>query len=145
MTIIASDWLLLAVVLCVFAWFAGKRIAAASLPVAVALAALAIYIPTGSPRFTHPPAGKYTVLGARIDVDVAIYALLDDGKGEPRYYRLPYSTSQANALQAAQDGAQEGQGVQATVDGEGGVAYDGEPPVSGEPPKVPEAPAISIP
>ncbi|TGQ11243.1 hypothetical protein EN858_15085 [Mesorhizobium sp. M4B.F.Ca.ET.215.01.1.1] len=142
----ASVWLGLSLLLCFYSWLAGKRLAALFLPLSVLIAAFALWVPTGSPRFTPPPAGKYTVLGAHIDVDVAIYALLDDGKGEPRYYRLPYSTSQANALQAAQDGAEGGQGVQATVDGEGGVAYDGEPPpTADEAPKVPEAPALSIP
>jgi hypothetical protein len=145
MTLLASTWLLLAVVMCGFAWMAGKRLVALSLPLAVALAALAIYIPTGSPRFTAPPSGNYTVVGAKIVVDVAIYALLDNGNGEPSYYRLPYTTSQANALQSAMDGTQDGHGVQAIVGQDGGVAYNGPPPVTGEPPKVPETPQVSIP
>jgi len=77
---------------------------------------------------------------------VAIYALLDDGKSEPRYYRLSYSTSQANALQQAMDSAQDGQGAQAIVGQDGGVSYDGPPPdAKGLPPKQAEQPAISIP
>ena len=144
MTLLASIWLGLALLLCIFAWFAGRWLALA-LPLAVALAAIAIYFPTGSPRFTTPPPGKYTVLGAKIEVNVAIWALLDDGNGEPRYYRLPYSTSAANDLQQALDGAQNGQGVKAVIDGEGGQSYDGDPPVTGEETKVPEAPAISLP
>jgi hypothetical protein len=124
---------------------AGKRLAALSLPVAVVITAFAIWVPTGTPRFTAPPAGHYTVLGARIDVDVAIYALLDDGKGEPRYFKLPYSTSQANALQQAMDGSPDGQSVQAIVGQDGGVSYDGSSPVTGLPPKQAEQPAVSIP
>ena len=145
MTILASVWLLLSVVMCGFAWVAGKRLAALSLPLAVALAAFAIYVPLGMPVPHSPMPGKYTVLGARIDVDVAIYALLDDGKGEPRYYKLPFSNSAANSLQSALDGSQDGQGVQAIVGQDGGVAYDGDAPVTGEPPKAPERPAVSIP
>jgi hypothetical protein len=78
--------------------------------------------------------------------NIGIWLLLDDGKGEPRYYRLPYSNEVANQLQAAQDGAQgTGQGPHVHIDGEGGETYDGQPPVTGEPPKTPEVPAISIP
>lgn len=146
MTVLASTWLMLAIVLCAFAWMAGRRLAAFSLPLAVALAAAAIYIPTGSPRLTVPPQGKYTVLGADIQVNVAILALLKSEDGSVRFYRLPYSTSQANALQQALDGAENGQGVAAEIDGEGGAAFDGEPPTSAaEPPKVPETPALSLP
>lgn len=145
MMMIASDWLGLAVLLCVFAWFAGRWLALA-LPLAVVLASMAVYIPTGSPRFTEPPPGKYTVLGAKIEVDVAIWALLDDGKGIPRYFRLPYSAGAAGELQEALDGAENGTGVQARVNGEGGVQYDGAPPSVHEPePKQAEQPAIAIP
>jgi hypothetical protein len=145
MTILASTWLLLAVVMCGFAFMAGKRLVALSLPLAVVLAALAIYVPLGMPFPHSPKPGKYTVVGAKIIVDVAIYALLDNGTDEPTYYRLPYTNSQANSLQSALDGAQDGQGVQAIVGQDGGVSYDGPPPVTGEPPKVPERPAVSIP
>ncbi|RTL72365.1 MAG: hypothetical protein EKK41_05075 [Hyphomicrobiales bacterium] len=145
MTLLASTWLLMAVVMCGFAWVAGKRLAALSLPLAVALAAFAIYVPTGTPRFTRPPAGKYAVLGSRIDVNIAIYVLLDNVNGAPVYYRLPYTNSQANALQAAKDGSPDGQGITANIDGEGGAQFDGPPPVQGDPPKTPETPTVSIP
>lgn len=144
MTLLASTWLALSLVLCMFAWFAGRWLALA-LPFAAVITAFALMVITGTPRFMPPPPGKYTVLGARIDVDVAIYALLDDGNGAPTFYKLPYSTSAANSLQSALDGAENGQGVQANVDGEGGASFEGPPPVTGEPPKVPEAPAVSIP
>ena len=141
MTMLATDWLALAVLLCLFAWFAGRWLALA-LPVAVALAALAIYIPTGSPRFTTPPPGEYSVLGADIQVDRYIDALLKPASGDAILYRLPYSTQQANQLQGAMDG--EG-GVKAKVDGEGGASFDGEAPVTGEPPKAAEQPAVTLP
>jgi hypothetical protein len=145
MIVLASVWLLLAVVMSGFAWMAGKRLAAFSLPLAVVLAAVAIYIPTGTPRLTQPPAGKYTVLGAKIVVDVGIWVLLDDSQSEPRYFRLPYSNQQANELQGAQDAGQGQPGsVKMNVGQDGGVAYDGPAPVTGEPPKAPEQPAISL-
>src|SRR5256885_2328777 len=106
MVTLASTWLLLALTMSAFAWLAGKRWVALSLPLAVALAALAIYVPLGMPIPHSPKPGKYTVLGAKIVPDVGIWVLLDDGVGEPRYYRLPYSNSQANELQGAQDAGQ---------------------------------------
>jgi hypothetical protein len=76
-----------------------------------------------------PPKGDYAVLGARIDVDEAIYVLLDDGKDEPRYYRLPYSQAAANQLQAALDGAADGEGgVSMTMDGDGSPGFAEETP-----------------
>jgi len=145
MIILASTWLGLCAVLSVFAWFANRRFIAAFLPFAAIIAALAIYVPTGTARYTAPPPGKYTVLGADIEVNVAIYALLQGTDGKVVFYKLPYSTSQANALQAALDGAQNGQGVQATIDGDGGAQYDGDPPVTGTETKTPEAPALTLP
>ncbi|WP_192248420.1 hypothetical protein [Mesorhizobium caraganae] len=145
MMVIASTWLGISILMCIFAWFAARWLALA-LPLAVAAAALAIYIPTGSPRFTTPPPGKYTVLGAKIVPDVGIWVLLDDGASEPRYYRLQYSTSQANELQGAQDAGQGQPGsVKMEVGQDGGTRYDGPPPVTGEPPKAPEQPALTIP
>lgn len=146
MILIATDWLGLALLLAVFAWFAKRRVIGLSLPFAVALAALAVYLPTGSPRFTKPPPAEYTVVGADIQVNIAIYVLLKSGDAPPTYYKFPYTTAAANQLQQAMDGAQGGSGgIKAKVDGEGGVAYDGEPPVQGNAPKTPEVPAIQIP
>lgn len=144
MIVLASTWLGLSLLLCLFAWYAGRWLALA-LPVAVALAAFCVYIPTGSPRLTSPPAGDYQLLGAKIEPNVAIWALLDDGKGPPRYYRLAYSTSAASELQNAMDGAQNGQGVKAKIDAEGGAEYSGDPPVTGLPLKTAEQPAITLP
>jgi hypothetical protein len=143
---LASTWLILALTMSAFAWMAGKRWVALSLPLAVALAALAVYIPTGSPRLTRPPAGDYTVLGADIQVDIAIFVLLKSGDMPATYYKLPYSTAAANELQGAQDAGQGQPGsVKMQVGQDGGTQYDGPPPVTGEPPKQPEQPAVSIP
>jgi hypothetical protein len=145
MIMLASDWLAVALLLCVFAWFAGRWLALA-LPFAVSVAALAVYVPTGSPRLTQPPPGKYTVVGADIEVDVAIWALLKPENGPAVYYRLPYTPGQAGALQDAKDGAGENGQVTATIGDEGGVQYDGPPPSAQDlPPKQAEQPAVSIP
>ena len=62
---------------------------------------------------TAPPSGPLTVLGARIDVDVAIYVMLDGPGvgGAPRLYVLPYSEQAASQLQKAMDGTADGEGV----------------------------------
>lgn len=142
MSLIASDWLLLAAILCAAAWFANRRFITFLLPFAVAIAAFAVYLPTGSPRFTRPPAGDYKVIGADIDVNVAIYVLLKPANGQAVYYRLPYTNTQADQLQNAMDG--EG-GAKADVGEDGGVRYDGAAPVTGSEAKTPETPAITLP
>jgi len=146
MTLLASTWLGLAVLLCTFAWFAKRRVIGLSLPIAVCLAALAVYLPTGTPRFTSPPAGDYTLVGADIVPNVGIWVLLKEGGNPPVYYLLPYTNEAANKMQAAQDGAQgTGQGPHVKLDGDGGAEYDGPPPVTGSEAKTPETPAISLP
>lgn len=145
MIVIATVWLGLALTLAVFAWSANRRWAALTLPVAAVLAAAAVWTPTGSPRPTRPPPGQYKVIGAKIEIDRAIYVLLD---GEPpAYYALPYSTGAADQLQGALDAAEAGEGgVTLTIDGEGGgETYDGPPPISGQQqPKAGERPAFSF-
>jgi hypothetical protein len=146
MILIASVWLGLSLLLSAFAWLAARRFAALLLPFAAIIAAFSLFLATGTPRLTQPPAGKYTVLGAKIVVDVGIWVLLDDGASEPRYYRLKYSTSAANELQGAQDAGQGQPGsVKMNVGQDGGAEFDGPAPVAGDPPKVPEQPAVSIP
>jgi hypothetical protein len=135
---IASTWLGLALLLCAYAWFAYRT--PYVLPVLAAAAALCMYTATGTPRLTAPPPGHYQVLGADIVPDQYIDALLDDGT-TTTYYRLPYSTAQANALQAAMDG---GSGAHAEVGEGGGVAYDGEPPVHGDENKQAEQPQLNL-
>lgn len=146
--IIATAWLFLSAAMCILAWMAGKKPAAILLPLCCIVAAFCVYLPLGKPIPFAPPAGDYTVVGAKIVPNVAIWVLLDDNKNlsEPRYFRLPYTNEAANQLQAAQDSAQgTGQGPHVKMDGEGGAEYDGPPPVTGNPPKTPEVPAISIP
>lgn len=86
------------------AWFGSKRQALCLVIVAIATAP-ATLTTLGHASPLTPPKGHYTVLGARIDIDEAIWVLLDGDGGPPRYYRLPYTTGTANALQAAQDRA----------------------------------------
>jgi hypothetical protein len=140
--ILASVWLGLALLLCAFAWFANRRMIALTLPVAVIIAAGALWVPTGSPRFTPIPKGDYAIVGVKIVVDEAIYLLLDSG-GVPVYYVIPYSAGKANDLQDALD-AGGGKGVRVKADGEeGGETFDGPPPVTADEPKIPEAPAFA--
>ena len=98
--------------------------------------------PLGSPSTKSPPPGEYTVLGVRIDTPSAgsagaIYALLDSGQGEPRYYRLPYSAGKANSLQDALNAA-DGQGGVGLEMGEGGESVFHPPPVRADEPKAAE-------
>ncbi|TIN83082.1 hypothetical protein [Mesorhizobium sp.] len=137
--IIASTWLALTLALSACAWCAIRT--PYTLPLFAVAAAVALYVPTGTPRLTAPPAGHYQVLGADIVVDRYIDALLKPEGKEAMLYRLPYSTSEANALQAAMDG---GNGVRAEVGTEGGVAYDGEPPVSDSEHKQAEQPQLNV-
>src|SRR5690606_499848 len=113
-----TAWLFLTLAMTAVAWVAiwarhdseWRVRSALMVPCCAVLAWHFLTVPLGKPAST-PPAGEYTVLGARIDVPTdtsagAIYVLLD-GVAEaaeesvPRYYVLPYSTQQANALQSA--------------------------------------------
>lgn len=145
-----TAWLILTATLAAMALIAiwarrptAFRLAAVvTLPAAAVIAWYALTVPLGKPA-APPPPGEYTVLGARIDVDVAIYVLLDgtaDSNGEPRYHKLPYSNETAQKLQEAMDG---GNGVQMDAQ-EGGEIQFGEPPVAAEEPKQPERPAMQI-
>ncbi|QKC99157.1 hypothetical protein [Mesorhizobium sp. NZP2298] len=136
----ATACLALAIVLAAFAYDALRKwTTVALLPASLAAVAM-VALSLGRPLPVTPPPGDYQVLGADIQVDRYIDALLKDGDGEAVLYRLPYTTQQANALQNALDG--EG-GAKAAVGEDGGVAYDGEAPVTGSENKVPEAPAYS--
>jgi len=122
---VATVWLAFVVVLAAYAWFRRAWL----LPIVAAVALVLAAAPLSHPAFWQPPAGQYTLIGARIDVGRAIYVLLDDGKGEPRYFRLPYSNKQANALQQAMDKAQaQGGNVGMRVGGEGAVGFDNQAP-----------------
>ena len=145
MTILASTWLALAIVLCGFAWAANRRGLILALPAAVIVSAACLWVPTGSPRFTRPPPGHYTILGAKIVPEEAIYVLLDNGSGPPVYYVLPYSEQKAGELQSALYEAEQsnGQGVQVEFGADGGESYDGPPPVTAPEEKTPEQPMFS--
>lgn len=144
--IIATAWLFLSASLCSLAWLAGRKLAAILLPLCVVVAAFCVYLPLGKPISFAPPAGDYTVVGAKIVVNVGIWVLLDDGKSEPIYFRLPYSNQTANQLQAAMDSASgNGSTVKVKIGEDGGQSYDGDPPVTGDPPKTPETPAVTLP
>ena len=90
------------------AYFGTRRQAVAFALVAVAAFPLPIAA-LGHATPVAPPAGPLTVLGARIDVDVAIYVLIDGP--EPKLYVLPYTEQAANQLQKAMDGTADGEGV----------------------------------
>jgi hypothetical protein len=123
-------------------WFGSKRQAIAFLLVAI-LTAPTAFITLGHAAPWQPTNGQYKVLGARIDVDKAIYVLLDAGNGEPRYYRLPYTAQTANQLQAAQDAAEaNGTGVGMTMGGDSSPGFAEEGQRGGDTPKQPEPPAL---
>lgn len=123
--VVATAWLALAFVLAAMAYLAARtarpsvyrRYTLAALPACAVGAALAVSTPLGWPTPLTPPPGDYAVLGSRIDVDQAIYVLLDVGDGAPRYYVLAYSAQQANKLQAALD-SQEQPTVRMSGEGE---------------------------
>lgn len=146
MTQVASGWLALSVFMCILAWMASRRFAVILLPMCVVLAAFVIFLPFGKPIPFRPPPGRYTVVGADIQVDIAIFVLLKSRDMPPTYFKLPYTADQANSLQSAMD---EGQGqpgsVKMEVGQDGGVKYDGPPPVAGSSPKAAEQPALNLP
>lgn len=126
------------------AFFGSKRqavafaiIAAAALP--APMAAL------GSAAPWSPPSGPLTVLGARIDVDEAIYVMIDGqgGGGEPRLYVLPYSEQAANQLQKAMDGTSDGEGtVTMEMGGDGAPGFAEDVPPAEEPKQAREVPLL---
>ncbi|MBD9542971.1 hypothetical protein IB276_26350 [Ensifer sp. ENS04] len=127
MTPAITLWLAFIMAAGAVAWFGSRRQAIAFLIVAIATAP-ATLTTLGHASPLTPPKGHYTVLGARIDIDEAIWVLLDGDGGPPRYYRLPYTAGTANALQAAQDMASgEGGtvGMRMGEDGSPGFAEEG--------------------
>lgn len=125
MTTVATTWLLLAVLLCVYAWFQRAWLLLPTLLAALALS----FAPLSHPAFWQPPAAHYAVYGARIIPNQGIWILLADGGNEPVYYRLPYSKQQAEQLQMLQDLTGGEPGAIAMTIGEGGVPdfSDGRP------------------
>lgn len=105
--------------------------------VAAPVAYHSLTVPLSLPA-ENPAHGEYDVVGARIDVDVAIWVLLAQGGGDPRFYVLPYDAATANKLQQAMDAAKEGNGPRLEMT-ESGEAVFHAPPVRADPPKQPEA------
>ena len=121
MTYSITLWLAFCLAVGTVCWF-GTRGQAIAFTIVLALLLPGTLLPLGHAAPWKPAPGHYTVLGARIDVDEAIYVLLDDG-GTPRLYKLPYTQQSANGLQRAMDMA-EGNG--------GKVGYFGpKPPADG--------------
>jgi hypothetical protein len=118
MTPAVTLWLAFVTAAGAIAWFGSKRQAIAFVVVAIATAPLSL-VPLGHATPLAPPAGEHTVLGARVDVDKAIYVLLDGPT--PVYYVLPYSEEAAKALQEAQRSAAEGEGQVAMRMGQDGT------------------------
>lgn len=148
MTVALALWLVLTLATAALAFLAVRRRMSSSLAVFlfVAIAPLgfaAMQQPLGYPDYDSLPPGEWRVLGARIDTDVAIYALLDDGSGEPHLYRLPYSAGEADKLQQALDNTAGGlaSGVTVRADDQGDPEFH-ENPVRGDEPKQAETPLI---
>lgn len=141
MTPAITLWLAFVLAAGAIAWFGTRRQAIAFLVLSI-LIAPATLTTLGHAAPWKPAPGHYTVLGARIDIDEAIWVLLDAG-GTPRFYKLPYTPQTANGLQNAMDMA-EGNGgtVGATIGtgGSPGFAEEGSP--SNEPEKQAETPIL---
>jgi len=90
---------------------------------------------------TSPPSGSLTVLGARIDVDKAIYVMVDGP--QPKLYVLPYSEQAANQLQKAMDGTADGEGtVTMEMGGDGAPGFAEDVPPAEEPKQAREEPLL---
>jgi hypothetical protein len=141
---VASLWLLICVLISAYAWASSRRLAALSLPFAAMIAAYAVFVPLGKPKPGHPTQGNYLILGVDVKENVYIKVLLKGADGEATFYVLPYTNSDAEALQGAQDDARAGGGApQATFGGDGDMTVGvNRPP---EPMKAPTASAVSIP
>lgn len=144
MTIAITIGLLLVLAIGAVAFFGTRRQAL----VFAAIACAAFPLPMaalGHATPTAPPSGPLTVLGARIDVDKAIYVMVDGPGvgGEPRLYVLPYSEQAASKLQKAMDGTADGEGtvvMEMGADGTPGFAED--VPPAGEQKQAREVPLL---
>ena len=138
MTPAITLWLAFVLAIGAVCWFSQNRRQAIAFVVIAIATAPASALPLGHAAPWKPAPGHYTVLGARIDVDEAIWVLLDAG-GTPRFYRLPYTPQTANGLQNAMDMA-EGNGgtVGATIGTDGSPGFAEEGVAGEEPEKQPE-------
>lgn len=111
-------WLASVLAIGAVAWFGTRRQAVAF----AVIAAATIVIPLAALGYptTRVPSGQLTVLGARVDVNKAIYVMVSTDDGEPRLIVLPYSEQTAQQLQKAQDGTADGEGSVVMTEGEDG-------------------------
>ena len=86
------------------------------------------------------PSGQQTVLGVRVDVDKAIYVMLDGP--QPRLFVLPYTEQTAQQLQQAQDGTADGEGTIVMTQNEDGSPGFSEENERAEQPKSAEVPLL---
>lgn len=140
MTAALTIWLAFVAATGAIAYFGTRRQAIAFALIAT-MTLPATFHALGRAAPWQPAPGEYTVLGARIDVDGAIFVLLN-ANPEPRYYRLPYSQQAANALQAAMDGVADGDGeVTMNMGEDGAVGFSEEVPPAAQA-KVADVPLI---
>ncbi len=142
MTPAITLWLAFVLAAGAISWASRNKRQALAFTLVAALTAPATLLPLGHAYPFSPPKGHYTVLGARIDIDEAIWVLLDRGEGPPRYYRLPYTTGTANSLQKSLDGAAGNGGSVDMEQGEEGSPGFSEEGGGSEPPKQSEPQAI---
>lgn len=143
MTPAITLWLAFVLVSAIIIAARATRLQAIAFAIVLAFVLPATLLPLGHAAPWKPAPGHYTVHGARIDIDKAIYVLLSADGGEPRYYKLPYTQQSANGLQRSMDMA-EGSGgtVGAQIDGEGSPGFSEEGGGVIDVPKVPEAAII---
>lgn len=146
MAITVTTWLFLTIAIAALAWFCLPRwLTVFAVLAGSAVAYAAAPLPLGMADYRAPASGKYTVLGARVDIDKAIYVLLDNGNGEPHYYVLPYTQAKAQQLQSAMDGAAngDGDGVEGELGEDGEMAFHPKP-VTDNGPKEAEQPMTEV-
>ncbi len=127
MTHVALIWLGYVVATGLIALYGNVR-QAIMFVLAVALLLPLQFTALGNAAIYGLPRGELTVIGARIDVDKAIYVLIN-GDPEPRYFKLPYTPQKAGDLQKAMDGARNGRGkVKIKIRGDGSFGFAEETP-----------------
>lgn len=140
MTLALTIGLFLVLAIGAVAFFGTRRQAVAFALVAAAAFPLPIAA-LGHATPTAPPSGPLTVLGARIDVDKAIYVMVDGP--QPKLYVLPYSEQAANQLQKAMDGTADGEGtVTMEMGGDGAPGFAEDVPPAGEQKQAIEVPLL---
>ncbi len=92
-------------------WVRGAAVAGwiALMPLVVGSAFFSLSHPAPWMPLVTVPGGEYTVLGAKMVQDVAIYVWLDFGAAHPRYFALPWNNDTANNLQGLLDAEKYGE------------------------------------